>query len=133
VKVRRFEPASAVFEEYLLPGDKLIHGNPRQCVWKHYADSSGKFFAGVWSSEVGKWHISYTEEEYCQILQGKSIIADAAGNATTVSAGDSVVVPRGFVGTWEVVEPTRKIYVIYERGSDPSRDIHTADTTGNRR
>jgi hypothetical protein len=75
-----------------------------------------QILAGVWSSEVGKWRISYTEEEYCQILQGKSIIADTAGNATTVSAGDSVVVPRGFVGTWEVVEPTRKIYVIYEPG-----------------
>jgi uncharacterized cupin superfamily protein len=115
-KVRRFEASTAAVEEYFLPGDKLIHGNPRQCVWKHYADGSGKFFAGVWSSEVGKWRISYTEEEYCQILQGKSIIADAAGNATTVSTGDSVVVPRGFVGTWEVVEPTRKIYVIYEPG-----------------
>ena len=115
-KVRRFEPATAVAEEYLLPGDKLIQGNPRQCVWKHYADSSGKFFAGVWRSEVGKWHISYTEEEYCQILQGTSIIADSAGNAMTVSVGDSVIVPRGFVGTWEVVEPTQKIYVIYEPG-----------------
>jgi uncharacterized cupin superfamily protein len=34
----------------------------------------------------------------------------------TLSAGDSVVIPRGFVGTWEVVEPTQKIYVIYESG-----------------
>ena len=118
---RKFDSSSVAVEEYFLPREKLIAGNPKQCVWKHYSDASGKFFAGVWRSEVGKWHISYTEEEYCQILQGKSIIADAAGNATTVSAGDSVVVPRGFVGTWEVVEPTRKIYVIYEpgEGSEP--------------
>ena len=114
--VRKFEPSSALAEEYFLPSEKLITGNPKQCVWKHYADASGKFFAGVWRSEVGKWHISYTEEEYCQILQGISIIADTAGNAVRVSAGDSVVVPRGFVGTWEVVEPTKKIYVIYEAG-----------------
>lgn len=40
-----------------------------------------------------------------------------AGNATTVAAGDSLVVPRGFVGTWEVVEPTSKTYVIYEPGA----------------
>jgi uncharacterized cupin superfamily protein len=114
--VRKFDPSSAPAEEYFLPGEKLIAGNPRQCVWKHYADASGKFFAGLWRSEVGKWHVSYTEEEYCQILQGVSIIADTAGNAVTVAAGDSVVVPRGFVGTWEVVEPTKKIYVIYEAG-----------------
>jgi hypothetical protein len=114
--VRKFEPSNAPVEEYFLPSEKLIAGNPRQCVWKHYSDASGKFCAGVWGSEVGKWHVSYTEEEYCQILQGISIIADTAGNAVTVAAGDSVVVPRGFVGTWEVVEPTRKIYVIYEAG-----------------
>jgi uncharacterized cupin superfamily protein len=123
ISVRKFdaasasaEGASASAEEYFLPGDKLIAGNPKQCVWKHYADASGKFFAGIWGSEVGKWRVAYTEEEYCQILQGISIIADTAGNALTVAAGDSVVVPRGFVGTWEVVEPTRKIYVIYEAG-----------------
>ena len=116
-KLRRFDASTAAVEEYFLPGDKLIHGNPRQCVWKHYADGSGKFFAGVWSSEVGKWRISYTEEEYCQILEGVSIITDSDGVAVTVSAGDSLVVPRGFTGTWEVVEATRKIYVLYEAGA----------------
>ena len=110
----KFESPGAPTEEYFLPSEKLIAGNPRQCVWKHYADSSGKFFAGLWSSEVGKWRIAYTEEEYCQILHGSSIITDAHGNAVTVSAGDSLVVPRGFIGTWEVVAPTQKIYVIYE-------------------
>jgi uncharacterized cupin superfamily protein len=114
--VLKFESSNAIAEEYFLSSEKLLVGNPKQCVWKHYSDTSGKFFAGVWSSEVGKWRICYTEEEYCQILQGASIIADTAGNAVTVSAGDSVVIPRGFVGTWEVVEPTHKIYVIYEPG-----------------
>ena len=75
----KFDFSSAPAEEYFLPAEKLIPGNPRQCVWKHYADASGKFFAGVWHSEVGKWHMSYTEEEYCQILQGTSIIADSPG------------------------------------------------------
>lgn len=46
--------------------------------------------------------------------RGTSIISDAQGVAVTVSAGESFVIPRGFSGTWEVVEPTRKIYVIYE-------------------
>jgi len=26
------------------------------------------------------------------------------------------VVPRGFVGTWEVIMPTKKTFVIYELG-----------------
>ncbi len=114
--VYRFDNAGVDAEEYFLPDDKLIAGNPKQTVWQHYRDGTGKFSAGVWQSEVGKWHVRYTEEEYCRILRGRSVITDSAGNATTVSAGDSLVVPSGFVGTWEVVEPTSKTYVIYEPG-----------------
>jgi uncharacterized cupin superfamily protein len=114
--LRKFDNSRVAVHEYFLSGDKLIDGNPKQSVWNHYGDPSEKFFAGFWHSEIGKWKISYTEEEFCQILQGISVITDTDGNAVTVSAGDNFVVPRGFVGTWEVVEPTRKIYVIYEGG-----------------
>ena len=101
-------------EAYFLPAEKLIAGNPKQTVWMQYTDDSGKFFAGIWQSEPGKWHIAYTEEEFCALLEGISVITDASGNAVTVAAGDSFVIPRGFVGTWEVVEATLKRFVIYE-------------------
>ena len=110
------DPDEAAREEYWLAPDKLIAGNPKQVVWNTYSAGEGRFFAGVWYSEVGKWRIRYTEEEYCHVLQGVSVITDAQGKAVTVSAGDRFVIPRGFTGTWEVVEPTRKIYVIYEAG-----------------
>jgi len=116
LKFLRTDPDDADREEYLLAADKLISGNPRQVVWNTYSDTARKFFAGIWHSEVGKWRIRYTEEEYCHLLQGVSVITDANGQAVTVSAGDRFVIPRGFVGTWEVVEPTRKIYVVYEPG-----------------
>jgi uncharacterized protein len=110
------DPYEAAREEYWLAPDKLIAGNPKQVVWNTYSGSGGKFLSGVWYSEVGKWRIRYTEEEYCHVLQGVSVITDAQGKAVTVSAGDRFVIPRGFTGTWEVVEPTRNIYVIYEAG-----------------
>jgi uncharacterized protein len=65
---------------------------------------------------MGKWRVSYTEEEYCQILHGVSVITGDDGNAITVRAGDRFVIPRGFAGTWEVIETTKKLYVIYEPG-----------------
>ena len=104
----------AELEEYYLDSEKLISGNPRQSVWNHYTDPTGKYFAGFWHSEVGKWRISYTEEETCFLLEGVSIVSEADGNSTTLRAGDSFVIPKGFVGTWEVVEPSRKLYAIYE-------------------
>lgn len=104
-------------EEYSLPAEKLITGNPRQTLWQQYSDAGGRFFAGAWHSETGKWHVAYTEEEYCQILEGVSVITDALGRSVTVRAGDRFVIPRGFAGTWEVIEPTKKLYVIYEPGA----------------
>ncbi len=108
--------SGAPAEDYYLGAEKLLTGNPKQTVWKQYEDPSGKFFAGLWASDIGKWRVSYTETEYCEILQGLSIITDAQGQATRVKPGDRFVLPRGFQGTWEVLEWTQKAYVIYETG-----------------
>jgi len=120
ITVLESEPADSMREESRLPQDKRIAGNPRQETWNSYADASGRFFAGIWQSEPGKWRIRYTEEEYCHLLDGVSVITDEQGRALRVHAGDRFVIPRGFEGTWEVVETTRKIYVIYDAG--PQRD-----------
>jgi uncharacterized protein len=109
--------ASAEADSYLVPPEKRLAGNPRQTVWMQYEDPSKRFFVGEWHSEVGKWKVSYTEEEYCEMLSGTSVVTDEAGRSETFRAGDCFVVPRGFVGTWEVVEPTRKRFVIYEAGT----------------
>ena len=116
VQVHRIDDDAAPSETYELPPDRRLDGNPRQTVWTHYADPSGRFLAGQWRSERGRWQVRYTEEEWCEMLEGVSILTDAAGRATTLKAGDRFVVPRGFVGTWEVVEPTTKRFVIYEPG-----------------
>ena len=114
-KISKLVVSSLTAEKYYLPAAKLLTGNPKQSIWPHYTDKTQKFSTGIWQSEVGKWKINYTEEEFCQILEGMSVITDEAGNAVTVSAGENFVIPNGFVGTWEVVETTKKIYVIYEK------------------
>jgi uncharacterized cupin superfamily protein len=101
-------------EDYFVSPDKLLSGNPKQTLWTQYSDATGKFFAGIWRSEAGKWKVSYSEEEYCQMIEGVSVITGADGQVLTVRAGDSFVIPRGFVGTWEVVDSTTKRFVIYE-------------------
>ena len=72
----------------------------------------GGIYAGIWESTPGKWRISYDEWEFCHILSGVSIITEDGGEARSVRAGDSFVIRPGFRGTWEVVETTRKEYVI---------------------
>jgi uncharacterized protein len=120
--VRKLAAAeAAAAEEYFLPPEKLLEGNPRQRVWMHYIDPSGKFMVGIWHSERGRWTIHYTEEEFCRILEGVSVMTDQAGSRVTVRAGDELVIPAGFSGTWEVLEPTRKRFVIYEASTHTTR------------
>ena len=110
----KFDDSTVASEEYYLPAEKLLQGNPTQTVCVHYSDVTGKFTSGVWSSEPGKWRISYTEEEFCHMLEGRSIVTEDGGKAVTLVAGESFVIPRGFVGTWEVVDRTTKHFAIYE-------------------
>jgi hypothetical protein len=102
-------------EEYYLDAAKLISGNPKQTVWMDYTDPSAQFMVGIWRGEQGKWHVHYTEEEYCRMLEGISIVTDENGTSITLKAGDEFIVPAGFKGTWDVVETTIKRFVIYER------------------
>ena len=101
-------------ERYFLPTEKLISGNPEQRLWSQYTDASGQFFAGVWESDPGAWRVRYTEEEHCRIVSGRSRLTSADGTVTEVGPGDEFVIARGFEGVWEVLERTRKTYVIYE-------------------
>jgi uncharacterized cupin superfamily protein len=36
------------------------------------------------------------------------------GSESVFGAGDSFVIPAGFTGIWEVLEPARKLYAVYE-------------------
>lgn len=101
-------------EVYLPPAEKIIEGHPQQKIWSLYTDPSGRFTTGVWECEPGTWRIRYTEEEYCRILHGRSVLTAIDGMRMEVMAGDEFVIPRGFEGTWQVIESTRKVYVIYE-------------------
>lgn len=114
IQVHKLNASPAQAESYTLPAEKLLAGNPTQTLWMHYTDASGKFCTGLWKSEPGTWKIAYTEEEFCHLLEGTSIVTDAAGHAVTLVAGDEFVIPRGFVGTWQVLHTTTKRFVIYE-------------------
>jgi len=90
--------------------ERLIAGNPRFTTWESVARQG--LYAGIWESTPGKWRVVYDEWEYCHILAGVSILTDADGAQTRLAAGDSIVIEPGFSGTWEVIETTRKDYVI---------------------
>lgn len=93
------------------PPDRVIAGTPQFRTW-NVEEQPGGLYAGIWESTPGKWRIQYDEWEYCRILSGVSVIAEDGGAKMRVGPGDSFVIRPGFKGTWEVIETTRKEYVI---------------------
>jgi uncharacterized protein len=90
--------------------DRVISGDPKFTTWN--VEERDGLYCGIWEATPGKWRISYDEWEYCTILSGVSVIAEEGGAAVTVRAGDSFILRPGFKGSWEVLETTRKDYVI---------------------
>ena len=101
-------------ERIPVAADRLVAGTPAQAAANAWSDPSDAFHCGVWESDVGAWRVRYDEHEFCHLLQGRLRLTDDAGNASVFGPGDSFVVPAGFVGLWEVLEPARKLYAVYE-------------------
>jgi uncharacterized cupin superfamily protein len=95
------------------PAERVLGGSPEQNLFNQYQDQSKQMLSGTWDCTPGKWQADYSaKSEFCYILSGKVVLTDEDGVATTFVAGDSFVIPQGFMGTWEVVEKVQKLYVI---------------------
>lgn len=108
------QPDEQLWEHYQVDPAKLSHGSPNQSVQNHFSSTDGRMQVGFWKAEPGKWRVNYTENEYCEMLRGVIEMRGDDGEVRVVREGDRFVVPAGFTGTWEVLEPACKLYVIYE-------------------
>jgi uncharacterized cupin superfamily protein len=67
--------------------------------------------------EVGAEHeeyigAGYENDEFCNILTGSVVLTAANGQVNTIGPGDSVSIPRGWLGRWDSDGYT-KLWVIY--------------------
>lgn len=102
--------------------DNIVKGKPTAMVNNLYSDTTGAFSTGVWSSEPGKWSFEQvSSEEFCYLLTGKVKLVHVDGTEESFKEGDAFVIPIGFKGTWETIEPVNKFYAVYERNKIPSK------------
>jgi uncharacterized cupin superfamily protein len=92
----------------------VVSGDPATRLQNYFTDNTGQFFCGIWESSPGKWRVSYSENEFCGILSGRVILTGADAEPHEFKTGDAFVIPAGFEGTWETIEPVRKWYAIFE-------------------
>jgi uncharacterized cupin superfamily protein len=97
--------------------ERLVAGNPARTTWEHYGNATGEMSCGVWACEVGAWRIAFDEHsgEFFHVLEGRIRISDSAGHATEFGPGEACVIPAGFTGVFEVLEPVKKHYVMVKR------------------
>ena len=70
----------------------------------------GQVEIGLWECNPGRFTADRSEAaEFCYFLAGKIVMTHLDGSKKTLGAGDAIMLPRGWKGTWEIVERTRKI------------------------
>jgi len=102
------------------------------------------FFSGeevvveVYEAEPAKLKIDepWPYDEFIHLLSGKLVLTDSKGKVTQYVAGESLVVPKGFLGTWEMQGNFRELIVIekkaYVREEGESAAAQRGCPTGSR-
>lgn len=90
--------------------DRVISGDPVHTTW-NIEDAEG-LYCGLWQSTPGAWRVSYSEWEYCRILEGDVRLTGDDGSTVEAGPGGNLVIEPGFEGVWENLTPVRKLYVI---------------------
>lgn len=100
--------------------ERRVTGNPLRTTWEHFARDG--LSAGTWSCEPGAWRIAFIEgtDEFFHVISGRIRITDEGGTAREFGPGEACVIPSGFCGLFEVLEPVTKHYVFMRRTSGPA-------------
>jgi len=77
-------------------------------------DDDGILRVGAWYCSEGGWPSpnpkAHTEIFY--VLEGHGCLTDADGMKHYFGPGDTVVIPKGHKGRWDVYEPIRKVWAV---------------------
>lgn len=69
---------------------------------------------GVWECSPGKFRRQIRHAEFCHFIAGHCVFHADAGERLDIRTGDAVLFPPNTQGTWEILETTRKTYIILD-------------------
>lgn len=109
------EPFVPPLDSYELRSERWV-----ECEYHCFRDETGQVLVAFWEGEPGVVHLGpWPYDELCVLLEGRVALVDEDGGRREFAAGESFVVPRTFAGTWETVEPSRKIFVAIDTRAAP--------------
>ena len=68
--------------------------------------------AGVWEATPGKFRRQVKEAEFSHFIAGRCKFHHDGVETLDIEPGDAVFFPANTQGTWEIIETTRKTYLI---------------------
>lgn len=92
--------------------DRVLQGDPHHESTVFFTDAAGEIVSGTWTSTPGKWRAFSHRAEFCYIVSGHVRLIGDDGTIRSFKTGDAFLIPNGFNGCWEVIEPTIKHFVV---------------------
>mmetsp|Transcript_16997 Transcript_16997/g.42889 ORF Transcript_16997/g.42889 Transcript_16997/m.42889 type:complete len:326 (-) Transcript_16997:276-1253(-) len=109
-------PNNGLEQQYMSPGGfrtDASHGSPITSSRVIY--SAGPTEAGSWSCTPGSFPVvNRGTTEFFHVLDGVFFLTNADGTAQRCGPGDTVVLPKGWSGHWDVIEAVRKLWVVID-------------------
>lgn len=112
-------PAALPLGPATVRADALTEGF-REAEREDHRDLLNGLEVGVWEGTAGRFPARRDGySEVCQILSGRATLHTDGGEPVELRAGDTIVMPTGWSGRWELHEPLRKLYVIVHDRRSP--------------
>lgn len=109
-------PSNTLGPQYMSPQKAMtdvIHGSPRTSSGKIY--DAGPTTVGCWACTPGSFLVEdLPRTESFLVLDGTFFLSTPDGHAQRCAAGDTVVLPKGWTGYWDVIETVKKLWVVVE-------------------
>ena len=96
-----------------VPEKSVLEGKPSYETWlTRELPAEGKLRTGLWTGEPGTLTMrKYPTDEVCTVIYGKIEITNEYDSVLVRKPGDSVLVPKGWSGTWRNGEKSCKCFV----------------------
>lgn len=80
-----------------------------------FTEETAGIISGIWESDPGIARWEFTERgEFIHVVSGSMTCTEDGRPEVTLSAGSTAYFPIGWKGTWNVHEPLRKVFVVYQ-------------------
>ena len=118
-EIMRFDRNATPTEQAKYPNDMVVKGDGvfdgSYTDLIEYRSTDRKFTVALWESGPGILKTDgYPHDEYCLVLEGHLIITNQSGRREEFGPGDTFVIPKGWVGTWNMTTRLKKQKVAFE-------------------